>query len=58
LVPSPEDGVPNGPLLTTNEPVTSGNVTVRSEFVLGEAMVTVPVPDAFPLNAMRLICTP
>ena len=46
------------PLLVINVPDASGSVTVRSEFVLGEVMVTVPVPSGFPLNAMRLMCIP
>jgi hypothetical protein len=58
LVRVPEDGVPKAPPLRTIVPVSSGSVTVRSELVLGEAMVTVPVPRAFPLNAMRLMCIP
>jgi hypothetical protein len=44
LEPLPAEGVPISPPEIYSVPVTSGSVTVRSEFVVGAVIVTVPVP--------------
>ena len=42
-------------VVESSVPVLSGSVSVRSTFVFGEAMVSVPVPEALPVSAILLM---